>query len=517
MATDSKYRQISTPVGVIGALLMLLQPLRLGAQEETAPLALPELVITGAAPFRVEHDIAVASIRFETEHPRLEIGDGSVELHGDLHGKADGGGYHIAFEGSNGSLRFVSAATVTGTIEGSGTPAIEIDGASLVFNGAWQGDATSASSSIALCGDSSFYVGPDALLNTQHADGIHSSGFTVKGSGMNSIFELDPGFEADRGNFPSMEQWQPTGFSKLTIHNASLVTHATQSLPAIHKRTASGHHSHHGAISFATGTNNQWIVRGAAQTYDGAVLVGPRLTIETEKDLILTGRYIPESGAYFGSYDSVPTEIIKRGVGRLAVMGTQAFAPSSHIFAAQGTILWHTDPTYLARSITVREGGSIRCGSPLLTIENGATVRLAHAPTYHFDHIASDGNLHIDTPSLAVRTGIDLAPFSSIVIPARHLDKQRPLVTSGAAIVLNGRLVIEGSLAPGSYRIFAAPAISGVIVVETEHKQPAELVGGNLIVPPAQRSEDHAVLSAVGPAKAEGPAKAAHSLPPSPQ
>ena len=487
MGTDGRQWQSRARAGIIGVLLLALLPLSLCAQETAPPPALPELVITGAAPYRIEHDLAVASIRFETEEPRLEIGNGHLELHGDLHGKADGGDYHIAFEGSEGALRFVSAATVTGTIEGSGTPTIEVDGASLVFNGTWQGAEAATSSLLDLRGDSSFYVGPDALLNTQHADGIHASGFIVRGSGLNSIFELDPGFEADRGNFPNMEQWKPTGFSRLPIHDATLVTHATQSLPAIHKRTASGHHAHHGTISFTTGTNNQWIVRGAAQTYDGAVLVGQRLTIDTERDLILTGRHTPEVGTYFGSHGNTPTTIIKRGVGRLAVMGTQAFTPGSQIIAAQGTLLWNTDPTYPADALPLRQGQTLRCGMPRLTIGNGATVRLAHAPTYHFDQITSDGNLHLDTPSLVVRKDITLAPFSSIVIPARRLDEHRPLITTKGAITLKGRLVIEGTPAPGSYRIFAATTISGVILVETEHKQPAELIGGNLIISP--RSE----------------------------
>ena len=482
MRTDSLKRGTSNGWRLSRYLLLALLPLRLAAQDQPPP-ALPELVITGVAPYRVEADIAVASIRFESDHPVLEIADSKLELHGDLHGKADGSGYRIVFTGKEGTLQFVSAATVTGAIEGPGTATIAVDGASLVFNGIWQGAGTRESSSaVQLRGASSFYVGPDALLNNQQSDGVNASHFAIAGSGLNSIIELDPGFKADRGNFPSMEQWQPTGFSLLAISNATLVTHATQSLPAIHKRTASGHHAHHGLITFDEGTNNQWIVRGAAQTYDGAVLVRRRLTIETEKDLILTGRYTPESGVYFGSLAADPTEIVKRGAGRLAIMGTQAFAPGSRFIAAQGTTLWSTDPTFPQRNLTDRQGHSIPTRAPRLTIANGATVRLSHAPAYRFMMIESDGILHIDAPALLVEKEMLLAPFSSIVIPARLLDEKRPIVTSKGAVTLKGRLVIEGNVAPGSYRIFDSPSISGEVLVETEYKQPAHLEGGNLIV-----------------------------------
>lgn len=375
--------------------------------------------------------------------------------------------------GSRAELSFVDDAEVFATVRGPGDVRLRIDGAAVRFSGRLESaDGDRSSTHLKLTGGARLFVAEHARINQQMANAIDARDIIVSGGGPQDVLELSPGFVADRSGFPDMDAWSANGFSALVCKNVHLVTHNSASLPSMHKRSESGHHSHQGVLSFAAGTNSQWSVRSEPQVYEGRFDWGAGTTLYTEHDLVCAGHYIDDARCYFGSSGAAPAELRKKGPATLALLGSQAYGPGSVIVVSEGKVAFYSDPSDPGAFMRATVDDN-RWGTNLtLRVASGATAELRAPRRASLAGLVCDGTLRI------VPDAVHGPPTTYVAGDLRfgkdaHIDLHVPAdwaVGAQAPIRVAGNVTLGGSLrlppewpsTPGRYPIVVADGeISG--------------------------------------------------------
>lgn len=400
--------------------------------------------------------------------------------------RAEAAGATLLFAGKKGGLRTQGDMTFAGALRGTKFRTdinLWIDAGTLTHDGVLDGARSGEDNTRFHIADGArLYVGPNARWNQQREGMINARVIWTHGQGAGSVIEFDPDFIADHMGFPDLEAWTADGYSVLFLENATLITHATQGLPSVHKLSGNGNHTHHGVIDFYKGRDNRWLVRTASQVYDGVVSWREGLTITTEANLTLTGHYFEDSHCFFGPrppYDQEKaTRLVKDGPARLDIIGTQLYAPGAELVVREGLLaLWtgpHRPGQYArAKWPKVKEWDNLRC-----VVEKGGTLRF-RPPERVGTHIASlrsAGRVELVSGPLAVRGGMTLAAGATLVLsaptPPKRDEEARARVEIGGALTLAGAIHLTGTPPkPGDYPLFAAATVDGsatVVFVDTE-------------------------------------------------
>lgn len=239
---------------------------------------------------------------------------------------------------SNGLSQTISNSL--STVAGSPGPVVGVGaGTAVVFNGTWDGGAENARGAVVLRSGGKFVAGSAAHLNTTASDLVAVRPFVVIGTGTGDTFELAQGFVADHTAMGTIAD----GFSSLEVRDATLISHASASLPVINKQSGFGAVQRAGNLIFSGTVGARWIVADAAQQYDGAILLNSSATFQTDNTLTHSGK---ASDQFDGSFQ-IPVAgatLIKEGVGNLILAGDQGYAPGAILKVNAGTVRFDTDP-----------------------------------------------------------------------------------------------------------------------------------------------------------------------------
>ena len=313
-------------------------------------------------------------------------------------------------------------------------------------------------------------IGPDAELNQQMPSMIQARPSYVHGKGSRSIFELHPDFQADHMGWPDLDTMKNNGFSVLFVEDATIISHATQSLPSVHKFAGNGNHTHHGVLVFQ-GAQSEWHIKSEAQVFDGVLDIRGTTRLHTEEDLLFTGHFFEDSHCYVGSWgekDSQP-EMIKSGTGKLIIMGTQLYGVPFTTRVTEGEIIYRTkahDPGHYVRT----EHPGRKWDNLELVVEKAGAVRLN--PTLNFFEtrirsLKNAGSIHLGNAHLFVAQDMTLDTSSLMHIALDSLvrgpSKRRTFhpITIGGALELAGTITITGTPQMGRILIVKAERITG--------------------------------------------------------
>jgi hypothetical protein len=362
---------------------------------------------------------------------------------------------HVRFTGDSDGR-----ASFGGTLQHRGSPFIIVDGCEFTFDGRLE--LPSGMGYVWLKNGATFRVGKNAWINNYTGADQHTREIMVRGdpaSDKPEVFEIAPGFTADKCGFdPEAGEhgWEPKGFCQLTIINAELRTHSTQSIPSMWKKYK-GRLVADAELNFLGKTT--WTVDSEHQVYRGTARSWRDLTIVTHKDLtVMANEQIPNSR--FGDRN-----ITKRGRGVLDVSCRQFYyrgPPHTKedsgipvLRVEEGTLLLRTNPyefeageggaTCVAPGIEVAKGGRIEFWDPGSTV---ASARVGGRLGFR-----RHGRLNV-----AADCGFEQTSVLTLRLSRRLRKQGTAMIVIGGDLTLGGTLQLEfdGNPEPGTYHLFRA-------------------------------------------------------------
>jgi hypothetical protein len=247
----------------------------------------------------------------------------------------------------------------------------------------WDNGYTGAKSYWDMADGSKILVTSSAeIQNNMRPELIYARDFEVRGDNTGEVIEFQAGFNADLGT----ESSPAGGLSTMRLHDCTLITHATQNLPAIWKYIPDGGGSalsHHGLLTFTSGPNGVWQVRTNSQEYEGGTYWKYDWELDVASGISLTyvdtwvERHETGDGADigFGPYTGTHnTTFTKTGDGTLNLNGEMGWQENSTMAVQDGTVNFnHYDP---GKVWTYGYMGAIDPSGQYLTINisPGATV-----------------------------------------------------------------------------------------------------------------------------------------------
>ncbi len=348
---------------------------------------------------------------------------------------------------------------------------IHVESGSLLFNGRYHCALTGGDKGRFLLGkDAQLLLGAKAEINQQMEGMILARPIHVLGEGRSSILELAPDFKADHMGWPDLKNMRPNGFSVLFIKNATLISHHTQSLPSVHKFSGNGNHTHHGVLVFQ-GEDAGWQVKSQPQVFDGVLAFEGRAILDLEEDLLFTGHFFEDSHCYFGSFTDKhgAPELMKRGPGKLIIMGTQLYKVPSVIRVQEGEMSIRT-PTHNPGHYALTRYAGQDWDNLDLVIEEKGLLRLN--PTRNFfqsriRNLELLGTLKLGSVDLRVQQEMSLGPSASLEVPLHAIvtgrgkkRKDHP-IQIGTTLKLNGSIRVTGTVPKGTYLFARAQQIQG--------------------------------------------------------
>jgi opacity protein-like surface antigen len=382
-----------------------------------------------------------------------------------------GSGYTLQMDGRDGGLRCTGPLAIAGTLRGQHRVRLLVDGSEVLFNGYWEGaDSGRSRNQIELSNGGRLRLGPEARLNQRLGPFINARVFYAIGDGSDTALELDPEFTADHMGFPQVDTWRSLGFSVLYCRSTTLISHATPSLPSVHKRSGNGNHTHHGVIVLENGT---WLVRSERQVYNGQVRWSGRSRIHTDEDLVFIGHYFDDSRCYFGNYTRNESDrLTKTGAGTLYLLGTQIYGPAAELVVAEGRMSVRTDPA--DPGYRFAEGQDVHRRHLAIDVASGAAIEFRGLPRYGLRSLNCAGALQLHgrlESSGDMRFGSDAA--LSLSLRERAHGDAHPQMAKPSALVSDGTIHLGGTLTitdtrpkPGSYTIVQADRITGSVTVQ---------------------------------------------------
>lgn len=336
-----------------------------------------------------------------------------------------------------------------------GRPHVTVDGASATFSGRFDCGEGQAKMFVVLTNDAHLTFTADAQVNNQMPDLVNARPFEIEGDGDGALetVEFAAGFKADRTGYPA--QWLTNGYSTVALANVRMVTHHTDNLPSIHKKTGGGAHTHHGLITFRNGNSGRpwadaaWSVETNPQTYDGGINWTTNWTLITEADLFSTPVYVPgDANVVFGNTGSRGATVRKRGAATLHLNGAQAYSVGSELVVEEGHVAFNTDPAMVIPGFTSPTGSPGRHLG--LVVSNGAAA-WCNAPTVGVDRVELDGLLDVAATSV-VDVAADCALMAGGSLRVHASTSRAPLAVQGD-FTAGGTLQVTNVTAYGLYEL----------------------------------------------------------------
>jgi hypothetical protein len=374
----------------------------------------------------------------------------------------------LVLDGSTGGLRCTADTLLTGTIRGRRCLNLWVDGCTTTLAGRWEGaDAAQVKNCIALERGGRLRVAATARINQQVEGFINARVIEVVGDGSATVIDFDPAFVADHMGFPDLDAWRCDGFSVLFCRNTTMVTHATASLPSVHKRSGDGSHTHHGVISLDAST---WEVRDERQVYDGMVSWRSDSVIRTEADLLLIGHYTEGSHCYFGNLARPEADRLRKtGPGALHLLGSQIYGPQAVLEVTEGLLALRTDPARLPAALAVAPDD--QHDGPAVAVGAEGTLACLGVPVCDLRSLRVEGTLVLDTEvtvqseavfTAQARVRLPLAPATAA--RSHHARRGPGRLSANGPLTLAGTLVIDDPVA-GSWPVFAGAPCTGSMEV----------------------------------------------------
>lgn len=342
------------------------------------------------------------------------------------------------------------------------------EGTVVTYNGFWDGWGSNTLHDIRIGGGARFVFGPDARVNNQMRDLVRArAAFAIGDGHPGNVLEFDEGFNADMGTADEPKG----GLSTLRVGRLTMITHATQNLPTIHKFKSDGSPTHHGLLIFDRDNDAHWIVRTQDQEYDGGIYWSRDWVLTTEADLTSIPVNAPGEDVGFGSF-AEDTVLTKRGAGTLRLDHAQGYEPGTVIRVEDGAVEFLSNPYQTWTSGRMAAAGK----HLLLEVHGGSTV--AFLPPAGETHSVAGlafkgpgpGLLQVGEGSLSVAEGLEAAQPVSIRLVLGETDRDGVKIDGRAELPEGAAFVIEAGdgFGPGEYAIFPADADAGVWPVSVD-------------------------------------------------
>jgi len=304
----------------------------------------------------------------------------------------------------------VGAAIVPGNYHGGGLIGVHGEGTHVRYRGHWRGDEGGSYPMLALTDGGRMTWEAEAHVDFVMDPNFFTRQLWVVGDGSGTL-ELAPGFVADRTEGATVADAMGT----IRLGGATLITHHSRSLPYNARPDGRGGIYDNGHVVFEGEAPSRWIVASDPHVYaaqidfatDGTIECRAHLTHSGEKrDCLAVGNGGPfvSTGAFRTTAEDVT--ITKAGPAMLSLDGQQGYRRGAALVIEEGLVRMHTDPGegdhYDRESgphlhVTVREGGSLYLGAPLMRIaslmlEDGATCWLLEGSELRLGELAvADG------------------------------------------------------------------------------------------------------------------------------
>ena len=261
------------------------------------------------------------------------------------------------------------------------------------FTGVWQGDQGGGYPMLVLQEGGHFTIAAEARIDFVMAENFFTRQLWVWGDG-SGVLELEPGFIADR----SRGGQEPDAMGTIRLAGATLISHATHSLPQHARPDGRGGVYLNGHVVFEGDRPSTWSVQSEAQWYGAQIDFSRDGTIDCQAPLTHHGqlrRCLPVgNGGHFVSSGAFRTRsagvtIRKTGAAMLSLEGQQAYQPGARLVVEEGLLRLYSDPAAGDRvdaerygdhlQLVVRPGASLLLAAPLvrlasLEVAAGATV-----------------------------------------------------------------------------------------------------------------------------------------------
>jgi len=220
----------------------------------------------------------------------------------------------------------------------------------LAYKGVFRGDNDFSKTSIVLSDSGRFVVAKEAHIDLVFPTfNNYTRQLWISGDGT-GIFEIEKGFKADR----SENGTQAKGFGSIRLSNTLLITHDSAGLPAYFRPenadpTSVKINSH---LVFENKPGSLWQIKTQNQNFIGGIFVKQNMTLETQKNLTLSGVITKwDSGGFdpytnYGglSFMSPNRTFTKKGRGKFLITGDITTAPNSSFRIEDGETEIRKDP-----------------------------------------------------------------------------------------------------------------------------------------------------------------------------
>ncbi|MCC5807901.1 MAG: hypothetical protein JJU00_16360 [Opitutales bacterium] len=328
------------------------------------------------------------------------------------------------------------------------------EGTEVTFNGFWDGWGSNTRHDIRIGGGARFVFGPNARVNNQMRDLVRArAAFAIGDGHPDNILEFHEGFNADLGTAEEPKG----GLSTLRVGSLTMITHATQNLPTIHKFKGDGSPTHHGLLIFDQDDDAHWIVRTQDQEYDGGIYWNRDWVLTTETNLTSIPVNAPGEDVGFGSF-AQGTVLTKRGPGALRLDHAQGYAAATTLRVEEGEVAFLSNPYQ-----TWASGRMAGAGNHLsLEIHGESAVAFLPHGGETFSVAGIDfkgpGFLRVGAGRIFAENGLDAEQSITIQLVLGEADigglkiDARPELPEGTAFVVEA----GNGFGPGEYPIFPA-------------------------------------------------------------
>lgn len=269
-----------------------------------------------------------------------------------------------------------------------GSPIIGAHGAGTVvdYSGNFQSAGGQSFPSLCVLDSGKITLTANARVNLILAGSFFTRQFWCLGDGTGTV-EFAPGFVADRTNQGAVAD----GLGSIRFSNCNFVTHETQGLPLGYRPNPAMINSH---LVFEDQPGSRWITKTNAQDYKGGLWVRASMTVETQSDLILSGKrsvwsdYTNVGGI---TMESPFLQLVKEGSGTLEISGEQAYNEGSLISIRKGTVRFKTDPFVRADSLFFAINNRVSGQNLQIELTDSAKV-IFESPTAHISGLILSSN-----------------------------------------------------------------------------------------------------------------------------
>lgn len=354
----------------------------------------------------------------------------------------------LIFSTHSATINFLKDTTFTGAIKIVGPDSMKVKMCTLRFAGKWDNGYSAAKAFWKII-DGKIIVTAQAQINNNMADLVNARPFWITGNSLSDTIDFESGFNADHMNYnpQDLSTWTNNGLSSVRIINATMVTRATQNLPSVNKKAASGNFTHHGLLAFTRSDNGnepaRWIIKDNDQEFDGGITWNTQLHLICEKNLTYSGVYIyPDAQVTFGTYGAVGNLLIKDGPGALNLNGSPGHSPGSKIQVLKGTLNCNFDQGDTLGPQFTHHYQSLNNGQFLqLEINETGTCNF-NAQTNGIWSVNNMGTLNING-IVDCKDTLNLSNTSKTTI---NLHETKPSITTHGIVNLNGNLTINNTI-----------------------------------------------------------------------